>query len=197
MNTNTRKICQFCRYKSCLAIGMRTKWVLSDDERHQKYGSRRKHNKSKTGTNEEALCELETSSSTIKLQPHTPLSQMSSTAPVNPTINCDDDANSTLSPKEINQFSSSSYSQSQQKSNELNRQGIDGMDMKPQSLHLNPYEKDLIDRLSMAFYSSRKHNSIDLDVNKKMAMLFQTQSEGSLKKMSKNILANFIVQPVS
>ena len=45
MNTNTRKICQFCRYKRCLGIGMRPKWVLSDDERHQKYGNRRKQNK--------------------------------------------------------------------------------------------------------------------------------------------------------
>lgn len=195
MNTNTRKICQFCRYKSCLAIGMRPKWVLSDDERHQKYGSRRKQNKTKPTSTEETICELEASSSCVKLQPQTPQSQISSTIPNTATTHSDDDVNSTPSPKDINQSSSSSYAQSQ-KNNELNRFGIDGMDMRPQSLHLNSYEKDLIDRLSVAFYHSRKHNTIDLNVNKKMAMLFQTQSEGSLKKMSKVILANFIVQPV-
>ena len=42
MNINTRKICQACRYKTCLNIGMKPKWVLSDTERLQKYGSRRR-----------------------------------------------------------------------------------------------------------------------------------------------------------
>lgn len=190
MNTNTRKICQFCRYKSCLAIGMRPKWVLSDDERHQKYGSRRKQNKAKTAGNEETP-EADSSSST-KNQPQTPQSQ---TAGATGNVQSDDENTSTSSPKDNTQ--SSTYPQSQQKSSELNRFGIDGIDMRPQSLHLNSYEKDLIDRLSVAFYHSRKHNTIDLSVNKKLALLFQTQSEGSLKKMSKVILANFIVQPVS
>ena len=42
MNTSTRKICQFCRYRHCVRAGMKAKWVLSDDERYQKYGNRRK-----------------------------------------------------------------------------------------------------------------------------------------------------------
>ncbi|RNA42264.1 thyroid hormone receptor beta isoform X3 [Brachionus plicatilis] len=50
MNTNTRKICQFCRYKTCLSVGMRPKWVLSDDERHQKYGNRRKNKAKQAAT---------------------------------------------------------------------------------------------------------------------------------------------------
>lgn len=197
MNTNTRKICQFCRYKSCLAIGMRPKWVLSDDERHQKYGSRRKQNKPKAG--EDTTCaDLDASTASMRLQPQTPQSQSGAvTSGATATGHSDDDANSTPSPKESGKDSNGTYPQSQQKSSELNRFGIDGIDMRPQSLHLNSYEKDLIDRLSVAFYHSRKHNTIDLSVNKKMAMLFQTQSEGSLKKMSKVILANFIVQPVS
>lgn len=193
MNTNTRKICQYCRYNSCISIGMRPKWVLSDDERHQKYGSRRKQNKLKPNGNEETICEIEPS---VKLQPKTPQSQVSGAISTSAYNHSDDDLNSPQSPKENNQSSSSSYSQTQQKSGELYRFGIDGMDMRPQSLHLNSYEKDLIDHLSMAFYSSRKNNTIDLNINKKMAVLFQTVSEGSLKKMSKNLLANFIVQPV-
>ncbi|CAF1963911.1 unnamed protein product [Rotaria magnacalcarata] len=42
VNTSTRKVCQFCRYAKCTAIGMKPKWVLSDQEREEKYGSRRK-----------------------------------------------------------------------------------------------------------------------------------------------------------
>ena len=38
MNTSTRKICQYCRYHCCLRIGMRPKWVLSDDERPLVFG---------------------------------------------------------------------------------------------------------------------------------------------------------------
>jgi hypothetical protein len=42
VNLVTRKVCQFCRYKKCTVIGMKPKWVLSDQEREEKYGSRRK-----------------------------------------------------------------------------------------------------------------------------------------------------------
>ncbi|CAM2697987.1 unnamed protein product [Rotaria socialis] len=42
VNTVTRKVCQHCRYTKCTAIGMKPKWVLSDQEREEKYGSRRK-----------------------------------------------------------------------------------------------------------------------------------------------------------
>ncbi|CAF3579699.1 unnamed protein product [Rotaria sordida] len=42
VNIVTRKVCQFCRYTKCTAIGMKPKWVLSDQEREEKYGSRRK-----------------------------------------------------------------------------------------------------------------------------------------------------------
>jgi hypothetical protein len=179
---------------------MRPKWVLSDDERHQKYGSRRKQNKPKPGetsTNtttsgvENEIIDTNSNNGMLKQQPQTPQSQQQQQQGGG-----SDEENSTPSPKDSNQSSGTSYSQSQQKSSELSRVGIDGIDMRTHALHLNSYEKDLIDRLSVAFYHSRKHNTIDLNVNKKMAMLFQTQSEGSLKKMSKVILANFIVQPV-
>merc|ERR1712106_279139 len=33
----TRKNCQFCRYKLCLACGMKTTWVLTEEERKQKF----------------------------------------------------------------------------------------------------------------------------------------------------------------
>ncbi|CAM4784235.1 unnamed protein product [Rotaria magnacalcarata] len=42
VNTVTRKVCQHCRYTKCTTIGMKPKWVLSDQEREEKYGSRRK-----------------------------------------------------------------------------------------------------------------------------------------------------------
>ena len=38
----TRKNCQFCRYKLCLACGMKTTWVLTEEERKQKFEGRRK-----------------------------------------------------------------------------------------------------------------------------------------------------------
>ncbi|CAF0823886.1 unnamed protein product [Didymodactylos carnosus] len=42
VNLVTRKVCQYCRYIKCVSIGMKSKWVLSDEEREEKYGSRRK-----------------------------------------------------------------------------------------------------------------------------------------------------------
>ncbi|CAF1200664.1 unnamed protein product [Adineta steineri] len=42
VNIVTRKVCQYCRYIKCTAIGMKPKWVLTDQERAEKYGSRRK-----------------------------------------------------------------------------------------------------------------------------------------------------------
>lgn len=42
VNIVTRKVCQFCRYTKCTKIGMKPKWVLSDQEREEKYGPRRK-----------------------------------------------------------------------------------------------------------------------------------------------------------
>ncbi|CAF0876358.1 unnamed protein product [Brachionus calyciflorus] len=163
MNTNTRKICQFCRYKTCLSIGMRPKWVLSDDERHQKYGNRRKNKQKQEVQEAEVKEENETKNITV-------------------ASNSDDDAG-TNSPNETNK-------------NDLNKLGVLGINTRPNGLNLNSYEKDLIDRLSIAYYHSRKFNSMDMNVQKKFATLFQTHNEGSLKKMAKVILANFIVQPV-
>ena len=36
----TRKNCQFCRYKLCLKSGMKTTWVLSEEERRKKFEGR-------------------------------------------------------------------------------------------------------------------------------------------------------------
>merc|ERR1719474_2561662 len=38
----TRKNCQYCRYKLCLACGMKTTWVLTEEERKQKFEGRTK-----------------------------------------------------------------------------------------------------------------------------------------------------------
>merc|ERR1719471_989927 len=38
----TRKNCQYCRYQLCLACGMKTTWVLTEEERKQKFEGRSK-----------------------------------------------------------------------------------------------------------------------------------------------------------
>jgi len=53
VNIVTRKVCQFCRYTKCTAIGMKPKWVLSDQEREEKYGSRRKRFRENRATDED------------------------------------------------------------------------------------------------------------------------------------------------
>jgi hypothetical protein len=239
MNTNTRKICQYCRYKQCLNIGMRPKWVLSDDERHQKYGSRRK-NKGKVepigvakldDPLNDSLNKKDTASSLPNSKSNTDLQSFNANKNESNTFmnnsnsilnnnniisNCSKNSNfevssstnseNDASPQQTSRDSSVTNihhhsMQNNEDSNSgnstrinLSKSGIDDIDMN--NLILNSFEKDLIDRLSIAFYHSRKYNAVDLNVQKKLASLFQTQNDGSLKKMSKVILANFIVQPV-
>ena len=42
VSLKTRKNCQFCRYKLCLACGMKTTWVLTEEERKHKFEGRGK-----------------------------------------------------------------------------------------------------------------------------------------------------------
>ncbi|CAF3217356.1 unnamed protein product [Rotaria sp. Silwood2] len=42
MKIVTRKVRQVCRYAKCTYIGMKRKWVLSNEEREEKYDTRRK-----------------------------------------------------------------------------------------------------------------------------------------------------------
>ena len=44
----TRKKCQYCRYQACLAAGMRTVWVLNDEEKEKFLENRKKKKKSKS-----------------------------------------------------------------------------------------------------------------------------------------------------
>ena len=44
----TRKKCQFCRYQACLAAGMRTVWVLNEEEKEKFLENRKKKKKSKS-----------------------------------------------------------------------------------------------------------------------------------------------------
>lgn len=71
VNIVTRKVCQFCRYAKCISIGMKPKWfdtektfrlihfliffrrVLSDQEREEKYGARRKRFRENRATEED------------------------------------------------------------------------------------------------------------------------------------------------
>jgi len=43
---NSRKKCQLCRYKQCLKSGMKPSWILSDEERHRRFGKRRRERRS-------------------------------------------------------------------------------------------------------------------------------------------------------
>lgn len=199
MNTSTRKICQFCRYKHCVMIGMKSKWVLSDDERYQKYGNRRKQQR-KTA--------LDTSvDSSTDQQPKAKEAKLSYEATPVPSV-----ASSTATEKPVPSVSRSKNSPSEELSSDSLSDDESSNTSKPipntakvnfsadcvnvHSYELNSAEKAVIDRLSMAFYYSRKSNSLDLSVQKKLCMLFSTHSEATLKKMAKVILANFIVQPV-
>jgi len=50
----TRKNCQFCRYRLCLACGMKTTWVLTEEERKQKFegrGKRKRNSEDPEGEN--------------------------------------------------------------------------------------------------------------------------------------------------
>merc|ERR1719427_588322 len=44
INSETRKNCQFCRFKKCLESGMKTSWVLSDEERNRRFNKFNKIN---------------------------------------------------------------------------------------------------------------------------------------------------------
>ena len=44
LNAQTRKNCQFCRFKKCLESGMKTSWVLSDEERNRRFNKFNKIN---------------------------------------------------------------------------------------------------------------------------------------------------------
>ena len=36
IDISTRRNCQFCRFQKCLESGMRTNWVLSEDEKRER-----------------------------------------------------------------------------------------------------------------------------------------------------------------
>lgn len=198
MNTSTRKICQFCRYKHCVMIGMKSKWVLSDDERYQKYGNRRKHQRKATlDTSVDSSTDQQPKAKEAKLSYEaTPVPSVASSPatekPV-PSVGRSKNSPEDLSPDSLSDDESSNASKPFP--NKANvKLSADCVNVR--SYELNSAEKAVIDRLSMAFYHSRKSNSLDLSVQKKLCMLFATHSEATLKKMAKVILANFIVQPV-
>merc|ERR1711872_944632 len=57
----TRKNCQYCRYKLCEAAGMKTTWVLTDEERKQKFdGKGKKRRSSSVGQSDHNLLKIKT-----------------------------------------------------------------------------------------------------------------------------------------
>ena len=65
INKKSRKKCQFCRYQACLKAGMRTSWVLNEEEVLKLLKTRNKKKK-KDKLNEEANKSSET---TTELKP--------------------------------------------------------------------------------------------------------------------------------
>ena len=58
MSLKTRKNCQYCRYKKCEDAGMKTAWVLTDEERKQKFEGRvKKKRKSGSSISEDDFSE--------------------------------------------------------------------------------------------------------------------------------------------
>jgi len=51
MSLKTRKNCQFCRYKRCVDAGMKTAWVLTDEERKLKFEGRVKKKRKSENNN--------------------------------------------------------------------------------------------------------------------------------------------------
>eukprot|EP00092_Neocalanus_flemingeri_P002637 GFUD01002824.1.p1 GENE.GFUD01002824.1~~GFUD01002824.1.p1 ORF type:complete len:291 (+),score=76.12 GFUD01002824.1:87-959(+) len=53
MSLKTRKNCQFCRYKLCEEAGMKTAWVLTEEERKLKFEGRGKKKRKSENNNDE------------------------------------------------------------------------------------------------------------------------------------------------
>jgi len=68
VNAQTRKNCQFCRFKKCLESGMKTSWVLSDEERNRRFNKFNKINNMKSVSSDK--------SQTIKKAPPSRLSEL-------------------------------------------------------------------------------------------------------------------------
>ena len=59
VNLKTRKNCQFCRYKLCEAAGMKTTWVLTEEERKLKFdGKGKKRRTSAIGQSEHQVINI-------------------------------------------------------------------------------------------------------------------------------------------
>ena len=59
VNLKTRKNCQFCRYKLCEAAGMKTTWVLTEEERKLKFdGKGKKRRSSSIGQSEHQVMNI-------------------------------------------------------------------------------------------------------------------------------------------
>merc|ERR1712233_207757 len=67
VNAQTRKNCQFCRFKKCLESGMKTSWVLSDEERNRRFNKLNKINMKSVSSDK---------SQTIKKAPPSRLSEL-------------------------------------------------------------------------------------------------------------------------
>ena len=59
VNLKTRKNCQSCRYKLCEAAGMKTTWVLTEEERKLKFdGKGKKRRSSSIGQSEQQVLDI-------------------------------------------------------------------------------------------------------------------------------------------
>jgi len=69
VNLKTRKNCQFCRYKLCEAAGMKTTWVLTEEERKLKFegkGKRKRSSSIGNGDNQEGILKASNNSALLQ-----------------------------------------------------------------------------------------------------------------------------------
>jgi hypothetical protein len=145
---------------------MRPKWVLSDDERQQKYGNRRK--KHLLNAHKQAI----------------DAGLLSKTMATSPRVSDDASTNG--------HQATSIYEENYEE--RFYKYGIDALNM--QNKNLDNYDQILINKLTYAFYYSRQSHNLDLnDVQAKLHTYYGIKSD-ERARLSKIALANFMVVPV-
>ena len=221
MNINTRKICQACRYRNCLNIGMKPKWVLSDTERLQKYGSRRR--KQPTATvivsptkpiEQPQKPQILPKVVNIKIEPNEPKIDDNS----NDSMNSSDFENKSLSSTppsppmkqqtccdvhheqyndEVELFFNDKNDETKKRlEEEFYKNGIDVIDAS--TFRIKEYDVILIDKIVFAYFYARQMHEMNMgNLNAQIATTIKTSpSQDSMQRASKITAANFIREPV-
>jgi len=65
VNLKTRKNCQACRYKKCEAAGMKTTWVLTEEERKLKFDGKGKKRRSSSGSKDNQMMKIKSENNSL------------------------------------------------------------------------------------------------------------------------------------